>query len=339
MVDYDPASGCFYAPVDLNDPHLLAQDGLAPSGGEPAVPPADGLRRGDDHDPQLRAAPGPARPSGRPHRARRADGTSRPRAAADVDRPAAADLPARPARGERLLQPGEEGAALRLLPRRRWPIRATNLPGGTGLHLPVARHHRPRDDARAARRPAPLLHRAEQPRRPGLPRGVRRHRRPVPALLPPRGAARTRSPRRGATWRARTCSGELAQQFGQAIGSHGALRDALGKPRPDDGQVESAGARPRGPTRRRPSRTTAARSWWRRSSTPSCRSTSRGSPTCCGSPPAARACCPRGDLHPDLVNRLAREAAKAAGHVLRMASGPSTTARRWTSPSASIFAP
>ena len=35
VVDHDPPTGCFYAPVDLNDPHLLAQDGLAPSEGNP----------------------------------------------------------------------------------------------------------------------------------------------------------------------------------------------------------------------------------------------------------------------------------------------------------------
>jgi hypothetical protein len=35
VVDYDPASGMFYAPVDLNDPLLLAQDGLPPSEGNP----------------------------------------------------------------------------------------------------------------------------------------------------------------------------------------------------------------------------------------------------------------------------------------------------------------
>lgn len=35
VVDYDPASQCFYAPVNLNDPHLLAQDGLYPSEGNP----------------------------------------------------------------------------------------------------------------------------------------------------------------------------------------------------------------------------------------------------------------------------------------------------------------
>ena len=35
VVDVDPASGQFYAPLDLNHPHLLAQDGLAPSEGNP----------------------------------------------------------------------------------------------------------------------------------------------------------------------------------------------------------------------------------------------------------------------------------------------------------------
>jgi hypothetical protein len=35
VLDYDPASGCWYAPVDLNDLELIAQDGLAPSEGSP----------------------------------------------------------------------------------------------------------------------------------------------------------------------------------------------------------------------------------------------------------------------------------------------------------------
>ncbi len=35
VVDADPASGAFYKPVDLNDPRLLAQDGLAPSESNP----------------------------------------------------------------------------------------------------------------------------------------------------------------------------------------------------------------------------------------------------------------------------------------------------------------
>ena len=35
VIDHDPATGCFYPPVDLNDPYLLAQDGLPPSEGNP----------------------------------------------------------------------------------------------------------------------------------------------------------------------------------------------------------------------------------------------------------------------------------------------------------------
>jgi hypothetical protein len=35
VVDRDPASRCFYEPVDLNHPYLLAQDGLAPSEASP----------------------------------------------------------------------------------------------------------------------------------------------------------------------------------------------------------------------------------------------------------------------------------------------------------------
>jgi hypothetical protein len=35
VIDYDPSSKCFYHPVDLNNPNLLAQDGLPPSEGNP----------------------------------------------------------------------------------------------------------------------------------------------------------------------------------------------------------------------------------------------------------------------------------------------------------------
>ncbi|HEY8504247.1 MAG TPA: hypothetical protein VIL46_06665, partial [Gemmataceae bacterium] len=35
VIDYDPSTGVFYDPVDLNDPYLLAQDGLAPSESDP----------------------------------------------------------------------------------------------------------------------------------------------------------------------------------------------------------------------------------------------------------------------------------------------------------------
>src|SRR5262245_44649047 len=35
VVDYDAATGCFYLPVNLDDPNVLAQDGLAPDEGNP----------------------------------------------------------------------------------------------------------------------------------------------------------------------------------------------------------------------------------------------------------------------------------------------------------------
>src|SRR5215218_7677234 len=35
VIDYDPTVKKFYCPVELNDPHLLAQDGLAPSESNP----------------------------------------------------------------------------------------------------------------------------------------------------------------------------------------------------------------------------------------------------------------------------------------------------------------
>jgi pimeloyl-ACP methyl ester carboxylesterase len=35
VVDVDPPAGCFYEPVNLNDPYIVAQDGLAPSEGTP----------------------------------------------------------------------------------------------------------------------------------------------------------------------------------------------------------------------------------------------------------------------------------------------------------------
>jgi len=35
VIDYDPASGCYYTPIDLDDSGLLAQDGLTPFEGDP----------------------------------------------------------------------------------------------------------------------------------------------------------------------------------------------------------------------------------------------------------------------------------------------------------------
>jgi hypothetical protein len=35
IIDHDPASNCFYDPVELDDPYLLAEHGLSPSEGNP----------------------------------------------------------------------------------------------------------------------------------------------------------------------------------------------------------------------------------------------------------------------------------------------------------------
>jgi hypothetical protein len=35
VIDYDPASKCFYEPIDLDDSRLLAQEGYPPSEGVP----------------------------------------------------------------------------------------------------------------------------------------------------------------------------------------------------------------------------------------------------------------------------------------------------------------
>src|SRR5689334_211668 len=35
VIDYDPTVQKWYSPVDLNDPYILAQDGLDPSGANP----------------------------------------------------------------------------------------------------------------------------------------------------------------------------------------------------------------------------------------------------------------------------------------------------------------
>ena len=53
VIDVDPGSGCFYSPVDLNDPSLLAQNGLTPSEGTPQFHQQIALRGFTPHHQQL----------------------------------------------------------------------------------------------------------------------------------------------------------------------------------------------------------------------------------------------------------------------------------------------
>ncbi len=110
--------------------------------------------------------------------------------------------------------------------------------------------------------------------------------------------------------------GQLAQEFGTAIGNYGSLRDALGEvgednkwkpktPNPDDYKLEME-------PHARGSILVAAvfdafLIIYKRRVADLLRLASNGT-----------GILPQGELHPDLVNRLASEASKAAGHVLSM---------------------
>jgi hypothetical protein len=110
---------------------------------------------------------------------------------------------------------------------------------------------------------------------------------------------------------------QLAQQFGQAIGRYGALRDALGEVDP-----ETKAWRPKAPDAQEIHRTTEPHARgailvaaafdafltiykWRIADL--LRIATGGS-----------GLLPPGDLHPDLVDRLAQEAAKTSSHILQM---------------------
>ena len=110
--------------------------------------------------------------------------------------------------------------------------------------------------------------------------------------------------------------GQLAQQFGQGIGRYGALRDAIGSV--EDGEWKPADAN----TGRLQERNRAARS----RSGAGCSQSLMHSSIFIASAAAdllrlatgGTGVLPEGDIPYDLVNRLAREASKTAGHVLNM---------------------
>ena len=111
--------------------------------------------------------------------------------------------------------------------------------------------------------------------------------------------------------------GQLAQQFGTAIGHYGSLRDAIGSVDEETGQWHPAEPDPVEYSNtiephQRGSILVAAvfdafLSVYKRRVRDLLRIASNGTGVLV-----------EGELHPDLVNRLAREAAKTAGHVLRM---------------------
>ena len=310
VVDYDPASECFYEPVDLDAPHLLAQDGLAPSEGNPKFHQqmvyavamttirhferalgrkalwAPDYKRDPQTNEILSSDPVP-KLRVYPHALREANAYYSPEKKALLF----GYFPAV------LANPGE------------------NLPGGlvfTCLSHDVIAHettHALLDG----------LHRyfAE----PSNPDVLAFHEAfaDIVALFQhftQAEALRHQITKTRGDLASQNMLGELARQFGQAIGNHGALRDAIGR-------YEQGKWKPQEPDPEQFQKTTEPHA--------------RGAILVAAMFDAFIAIyksriadllriatggtgrLPEGDLHPDLVSRLAREATKAAGHMLRMA--------------------
>ena len=188
VVDYDPASRCFYAPVDLNHPNLLAQDGMPLSETDPRF-----------HQ-QMVYAVGMAtiavfeRALGRtvlwsPNLPRDARGR--------VDRAAIKNrsegefvrrlriYPHAMREPNAYYDPTRKAVLFGYFPAMAMPG-GKILPRGMVFTLPIVRRRRPRDHPRPARRGPPAPPGREQPGRPRVPRGVRRHRPPYSNTSPTR---------------------------------------------------------------------------------------------------------------------------------------------------------
>jgi hypothetical protein len=310
VMDYDPASGLFYEPVDLDDPSLLAQDGFAPSEGNPqfhqqmvyavAMSTIQNFERAlgrkalwaphyerDVNEEVVKSCP-VDRLRIYPHALREANAYYSPEKKALLF----GYFPAI------LANPGE------------------NLPGGLvftclshdvvahetthalldGLHRYFAESSNP--DVLAFHEAfadiVALFQHFTQPE-------ALRHQ-----------IAKTRG-----DLASQNLLGELAHQFGQAIGNHGALRDAIGSFNEETGQWE-----PQVPDPELYQATTephargailvaamfdAFLSIYKARIADLLRIATGGTGRL-----------PEGNLHPDLVNRLAREATKTAGQLLRM---------------------
>jgi len=307
VVDYDPASGCFYEPVDLSDPNVLAQDGLPPSEGNPqfhqqmvyavAMTTIRNFERAlgrralwapRDHNEANGADPFVQRLRIYPHALREANAYYSPekRALLFGYFPASSESP------ERYL-PG--GIVFTCLSHDIIAHETTHaLLDGMHHRFIEASHHDALAFHEAFADIVALFQHFTFP-------AVLRHQ-----------IARTRG-----DLRSQNLLGELAQEFGEAIGNYGALRSAIGgydpetkkwKPHAPDPEEYRTVTEPHA----RGAILVAAvfdafLAIHRRRVADLLRIATSGTGVL-----------PEGELHPDLVNRLASEAATTAQHVLNM---------------------
>jgi len=340
VIDVDPASDCFYAPVDLDEPYLLAQDGLAPAEANPqfhqqmVYAVAMMTIKNFEHALGRRALWAPQK---------REDGalgsSAPPPAAATAASPKPAD--ASESAGQAVLRRPDLYAyvpRLRVYPHALREANAYYSPDKKALlfgYFPApvddVRFHLPGGMVFCCLSHDVVAHETTHALLDGL------HRRFIEPTNPDvlafhEGFAdivalfqhfsfpevlRSQVARTRGDLATENLLGQLAQEFGNATGLHGALRDALGQKDPVTNTWEPMQP---DPLRMRTEMEPHARgsllvaavfrafvSIYKARSADLLRIATSGTGVL-----------PQGELHPDLVHRLAAEAAKSAQHVLSM---------------------
>ena len=247
VIDYDATNDCYYRPVDLDDPTCCSAAASSPSESRSALPPADGLRGGEQTIEQFEAALGRADPLA-PRRAAEPPAARRP----------AAHLSPRHGRGQRLLRPRQRALLFGYFRATDEPGR--NLPGQivyTCLSHDIIVHETTHAIVDGIR---PLLHGADQTRRPAFHEAFAdivalfQHFTLREVLLdtihrtggcstrpssladagPTAGGARPSRPRS-----AEQPAGRAGPPVRRGLGNRAALRSALGTP-PDPADLERA---------------------------------------------------------------------------------------------------